>query len=40
MVSAFARKSSQLSAASTPASSKAWTLYQTVDLLAALKSSA
>ena len=35
-VSAAARKSSHVSAGSTPASSKAATLYQTVDLLMAL----
>ena len=35
-VSAAATKSSQVSGGSTPASSKAATLYQTVDLLMAL----
>ena len=30
-VSALERKSSQVSGGSTPASSKAWTMYQTVD---------
>ena len=37
IVSAAARKSSHDSGGSTPASSKAATLYQTSDLLAALK---
>jgi hypothetical protein len=37
-VFASVRKSSQVSGASTPASANVLTLYQTVDLLAALKS--
>ena len=38
-VLAFSRNASKSSAGSTPASSKSGTLYQTVDLLAALNRS-